>query len=128
MGGCRPRAWPPRAKGLGLVLLYLLRLVLAPPSTAKGLRRWLLAVTPLPEADERTEQQDNDDKEPPELEGASKRARLAWWYERDPAYGDRAAVAAAAKRLAPLVDLGEGTARAYIGQILAGLQKAGEAS
>ena len=116
------------ARLTAITLVYSLRLVLAPPSTAKGLRRWLLAVTPLPEASERTEQQDNDDKEPPELEGASKRARLAWWYERDPAYGDRATVAAAAKRLAPLVGLGEGTARAYIGQILAGLQKAGEAS
>jgi hypothetical protein len=62
--------------------------------------------------------------EPPELEGASKRRRLAWWYERDAAYGDRAAVAAAAKRLAPLVSLGEGTARAYIGPILADLEKA----
>ena len=66
--------------------------------------------------------------EPPELEGASKRARLAWWYERDAAYGDRSAVAATAKRLAPVVGLGEGTARAYIGQIVADLGKAGEAS
>jgi hypothetical protein len=65
--------------------------------------------------------------EPPELEGATKRARLTWWYEQDPAYGDRAAAAAAAKRLAPLAGLGEGTARAYIGQILAGLAKAGGA-
>lgn len=111
-----------------ITLVYSLRLVLAPPSTAKGLRRWLLAVTPLPEADKRTEQRDNEDKEPPELEGASKRARLAWWYKRDAAYGDRTAVAATAKRLAPLVGLGEGTARAYIGQILTGLQEAGEAS
>ena len=66
--------------------------------------------------------------EPPELKGASKKARLAWWYERDPDYGNRAAVAAAAKRLAPLVDLSEGTARAYIGQILAELPEAGETS
>ena len=67
-------------------------------------------------------------KEPAELEGASKRARLAWWYERDAAYGDRTAAAAAAKRLAPVVDLSEGTARAYIGAILADLEKAGKAS
>jgi hypothetical protein len=32
------------------VLLYLVRLVLAPPSTAAGLRRWLLLKTPLPAA------------------------------------------------------------------------------
>ena len=66
--------------------------------------------------------------EPPELAGASKKARLAWWYRQDPDYGNRAAVAAVAKRLAPKVDLSEGTARAYLGQILAEPAKAGEAS
>ncbi len=119
----------------GLVLLYSLRFALAPPSTAKGLRRRVLAVTPLPEAERRALPSAEVPAigpppvtEPPELEGASKKARLAWWYERDAAYGDRAAVAAAAKRLAPVVGLGEGTARAYIGQIVAGLEKAAEAS
>jgi hypothetical protein len=119
----------------GLVLLYSLRFALAPPSTAGGLRRWVLALTPLPEAERKALPAAGVPAigpppvtEPPELEGASKRRRLAWWYERDAAYGDRAAVAAAAKRLAPLVGLGSGTARAYIGQILADLEKAGEAS
>jgi hypothetical protein len=122
----------------GLVLLYSLRFALAPPSTAKGLRRWVLVVTPLPEparspaavslTSSETPAIDSPVTEPSELEGASKKARLAWWYEQDPAYGDRATAAAAAKRLAPLVGLGEGTARAYIGQILADLQKAGAAS
>ena len=119
-------------KGLGLVLLYLLRLVLAPPSTSAGLRRLVLIATPLPAAEkpEKSGRQDeeNETKEPPELAGASKRARLAWWYERDVAYGDRSAAAAAAKRIAPLVGLGDGTARAYIGQILAGLREEGQAS
>jgi hypothetical protein len=32
------------------LVLYLARLVLAPPSTAAGLRRWLLLKTPLPAA------------------------------------------------------------------------------
>ena len=32
-----------RLRALGLVLLYVLRLVLAPPSTAQGLRRWFLS-------------------------------------------------------------------------------------
>ncbi len=120
-------------KGLGLVLLYLLRLVLAPPSTSTGLRRLVLIATPLPAAEkpeksERQGDEDDETREPPELEGASKRARLAWWYQRDAAYGDRSAAAAAAKRIAPHVDLGEGTARAYIGQILADLEKEGQAS
>jgi hypothetical protein len=33
---------------------YMLRLVLAPPSTALGLRRWVLAATPLPAAHDST--------------------------------------------------------------------------
>jgi len=117
------------AKGLGLVLLYLLRFVLAPPSTGAGLRRVVLIATPLPAA-EKPERHDDDEgqgddetREPPELEGATKKARLTWWYERDAAYGDRSAVAAAAARIAPKVGLSEGTARAYIGAIVAGLEQ-----
>jgi len=34
--------------GALFLVMYLLRLILAPPSTAAGLRRWLLAKTPLP--------------------------------------------------------------------------------
>ena len=66
--------------------------------------------------------------EPPELAGASKKARLAWWYRQDPDFGNRSAVAAAAKRLAPKVDLSEGTARAYLGGILTDLERAGRAA
>ena len=66
--------------------------------------------------------------EPPELGGASKKTRLAWWYRQDPDYGNRAAVAAAAKRLAPKVDLSEGTARAYLGAILTDLERDGRAA
>ena len=125
-------------KGLGLVLLYLLRLVLAPPSTSAGLRRIVLNATPLPEAARPAPVPPASGEtpaigpppvtEPPELAGASKKTRLAWWYERDAAYGDRSAAAAAAKRISARVDLSEGTARAYIAQILADLGKAGEAS
>ena len=116
-------------------MLYALRFVLAPPSTALGLRRLVLVATPLPEAEHPALTppavpaiEGPPSAEPPELEGASKRARLAWWYQRDPAYGNRGAAAAAAKRIAPLVELGEGTARAYIGAILAGLEREGRAS
>ena len=125
-------------RGLGLVLLYLLRLVLAPPSTSAGLRRIVLNAAPLPAAaqppaaeppaGEEAPATGPPVTEPPELEGASKKKRLAWWYQRDAACGDRAAVAATARRLAPLVGLSEGTARAYLGQILAGPGKAGEPS
>ena len=124
------RALAATARGLGLVLLYLLRFVLAPPSTGAGLRRWVLVLTPLPAAEARSEPQVDEDEgtEPPEIAAASKRVRLAWHYERDPAYGDRSAVAAAAKRLAPVVELGEGTARAYLGRIVAGLENDRRAS
>jgi hypothetical protein len=137
-------AWVPLGRALralagraGLVLLYSLRFTLAPRSTASGLRRRVLAATPLPEAPARLAVPLSSSEipaieppvtEPPELAGASKRARLAWHYERDPAYGDRSAVAAAAKRLAPEVDLSEGTARAYLGQICADLEKTRRAS
>jgi len=122
------------AKGLGLVLLYLLRFVLAPPSTGAGLRRVVLIATPLPSA-EQPERHDDDEgqgdeetREPPELEGATKKARLAWWYGRDVSYGDRGAVAAAAGRIAPKVGLSEGTARAYIGAIVTALEQTRKAS
>jgi hypothetical protein len=118
------------ARALGFILLYLLRFFLAPPSTGAGLRRVVLNAAPLPAAPERPAIPAAEEVpaigpppviEPPELEGASKKVRLAWWYERDEAYGDRKRTAAAARRLAPKVDLSEGTARAYIGAILDGL-------
>ena len=120
----------------GVAALYALRFTLAPRSTFLGLRRWVLVATPLPEAPTPSALPLTGHDvpaietvtEPPELEGASKKARLNWWYERDPAYGDRATAAAAAKRIAPLVDLSEGTARAYIGAVLDGLARAGRAS
>jgi len=124
------------ARGLGLVLLYLLRFVLAPPSTGAGLRRAVLAAAPVPAAPPWQalpppgvpEIGPPPVTEPPELEGASKKARLTWWYRQDPDYGIRGSAAAAAKRIAPVVDLSEGTARAYIGAILDGLEREGRAS
>lgn len=114
------------AKGFGLVLLYALRLALAPPSTGAGLRRVVLNAAPLPEPPVRLVAVEPEAEvkpigpppaEPAELAGASKKARLAWWYEHDEDFGKRSAVAAAAKRLAGRVNLSEGTARAYLGQI-----------
>jgi hypothetical protein len=120
---------------VGMTLLYSLRFVLAPRSTAGGLRRWVLVATPLPEPARKALPSlglpaDGSPAagEPPELAGASKKARLAWWYERDEDYGNRSAVAAVAKRLAGRVDLSEGTARAYLGQILADAAREGRAS
>ena len=106
---------------LGVAALYSLRALLAPRETAGGLRRMVLAAAPVPAAlPARPEIEAIDPPEvtePPELAGASKRARLAWWYERDAGYGNRAAVAAVAKRLAARVELSEGTARVYLARI-----------
>ena len=118
----------------GAALLYSLRFALAPTSTAKGLRRWVLVVTPLPTA-ERPALPSGEApaieppvREPAELAGASKKARLAWWYEQDPAYGDRKAASVAASRIGPIVSLSAGTARAYVYEILAVLEREGRAS
>jgi len=119
------------ARLAALAALYSLRFALAPLPTAKGLRRWVLVVTPLPEA-ERPELPAAEEvpaigpppvTEPPELEGASKKTLLAWWYRQDPDYGNPAAVGTVAKRLGPKVQLGEGTARAYLGKFLAELER-----
>jgi len=129
------RATVAAARLAGLAGLYSVRFALAPPSTAKGLRRWVLVVTPLPEAErpalpavEVPAIGPPPVTEPPELAGASKKARLAWWYRQDPDYGNRAAVAAAARRLCGRVSLSEGTARAYLGQICDGLERESRAS
>jgi len=137
-------AWVPLGRALraaaaraGVVLLYSLRFALAPGSTASGLRRRVLVATPLPEAaggppvpltSSETPAIESPVTEPPELAGGSKKARLTWWYRQDPDYGNRAAIAAVAKRLAPKVDLSEGTARAYLGRICADLEQARRAS
>jgi hypothetical protein len=129
------RAAAALAKLAGVITLYLLRFVLAPRSTAGGLRRWVLVVTPLQAAEltparevRELDAPKDEIREPAELEGATKKARLTWWYEQDPAYGDRGSVAAAASRIAPIIGLAEGTARAYIGRIVDDLEKAGAAS
>ena len=134
MGDAERSAWSAlgRFAGLlGMAALYALRLVLAPPSTAGGLRRWVLVLTPLPAAELppaapvlEIAPTVPEITEPAELEGATKKARLTWWYRQDAAYGDRGSAAAAASRIAPKVGLSEGTARAYIGAIVADLEQA----
>jgi hypothetical protein len=111
LGDSERSAWA----AAGKAALYLLRLVLALPSTASGLRRLVLELTPLPEASRPAVPaaavpaiEGPAPAEPPELSGATKKARLAWHYKQDPGYGDRAATGAAARRLARL----SGSARA----------------
>jgi hypothetical protein len=125
------RALTVMARAFAVVLLYGLRFVLAPPSTGAGLRRVVLNATPLPAAPARPELPAAEEvpaTEPAELKDATKKARLAWWYQQDPDYGKREAIGALARKLGPRVGLGEGTARAYLGAFLAELEREGRPS
>jgi hypothetical protein len=95
------------AKGLGLVLLYLLRFALAPPSTSAGLRRVVLIATPLPGL-EAQEQRQAIDPLP------TKKAALLALYRAHPEYGVKASASKVAAELAPQAGLTAGTARAYL--------------
>jgi hypothetical protein len=84
-----------------IVALYLLRFILAPSSTGKGLRRMVLAAAPLPA----------DTVEPQKV---TKKAVLLALYRNDADYGNRALASRTASRLAPLADLQPGSARTVI--------------
>lgn len=101
---------------------YAARFVLAPVSTATGLRRWLLNVTPLPAkaaaptvafvtppaGAARPRSQDSA------TGGGSKKAVLLGLYADHPDHGNRSKASAVATELAPLANLQPGTARSYI--------------
>ena len=90
----------------GVTALYSLRFVLAPPSTATGLRRMVLDAAPLPGLDAPEEPRAID---PP----PTKKAALLALYRVHPEYGVRASAARVAAELAPQAGLQPGTARAY---------------
>jgi hypothetical protein len=113
-----------------LVLLYLLRTILAPRETARGLRRMVLDAAPVPGVievalvpelpgpeksmeDERNEQ----DEEPPAF--GSKREAFEWHYRRHPQFGNRQAMSQVARLIGETVGLQWGTARTYAAAILA---------
>jgi hypothetical protein len=102
------RGWTASARSLGLVLLYALRLVLAPVSTSTGLRRVVLAAAPLPGT--LTVNQGPDAIDPP----PTKKAALLALYREHAEYGNRDVAARVAAELAPQAGLQPGTARAYL--------------
>jgi Protein of unknown function (DUF2637) len=91
----------------GVTALYSLRLVLAPPSTATGLRRMVLDAAPLPGLPPPEEAKAID---PP----PTKKAALLALYRVHPEYGVKASAAKVAAELAPQAELSAGTARAYL--------------
>jgi Protein of unknown function (DUF2637) len=92
----------------GLVLLYSLRFALAPPETAKGVRRMVLEAAPLPGLPALEEPRAID---PPTT---TKKAALLALYRVHPDYGVRASASKVAAELAPQAGLTAGTARAYL--------------
>ena len=68
------RAVVTAARLAGTIALYSLRLVLAPPSTASGLRRWVLVLAPLPAV----ERPAVPAAEVPAIEGSPAPSRLSW--------------------------------------------------
>ena len=99
-------AW--RYAGTGA--LYTLRLVLAPPSTAKGLRRMALNAAPLPGPVAGEAELPAGDTLAIEA-SASKTSRLLQLYKAHEGYLIRDRVARIATDLAPLVDLQPGSAK-----------------
>jgi len=94
----------------GVTALYSLRFVLAPPSTATGLRRMVLAAAPLPGVVGNFPTTESTAIDPP----ATKKAALLALYRAHPHYGVRDMAAKVAGELAPQAGLTAGTARAYL--------------
>jgi Protein of unknown function (DUF2637) len=91
----------------GLVLLYSLRFALAPPETAKGVRRMVLDAAPLPGL--LVPEETRAIAPPP-----TKKAALLALYRAHPDYGVKASASKVAAELAPQVELSPGTARNYL--------------
>jgi len=116
-------AWAPlgRAAVAGLhlaavVALYLLRIVLAPASTLRGLRLMVLDATPVGgvpggRADDRDGDQGAGQ---PGIGFGTKKAAFLSLYRAHPEYGNRSAAGRVAAELAPLAGLQAGSGRTYI--------------
>jgi hypothetical protein len=123
------------ARLAALVALYLLRTILAPAETARGLRRIVLDAAPLPGPPPATavaaagapdEREDHDGRageddqggDEPAAEFATKKQAFLSRYRGHPQYGIREAAAPVAAELAPLAGLQPGTGRTYIAEEL----------
>jgi hypothetical protein len=123
-------AWAPlgRAAVAGphlaaVVALYLLRIVLAPASTLRGLRQMVLDATPIPGAEhgsgrvaeDKISDRDGDQGAgQPVIGFGTKKAAFLSFYRAHPEYGNRSAAGRVAAELAPLAGLQAGTGRTYI--------------
>jgi hypothetical protein len=117
-----------------VVAMYLLRTVLAPATTLRGLRQMVLDAAPVPgktgirqECGEQlpgSEDQDGDQGTgQPVIEFPTKKAVFLSRYRGHPEYGNRSAAGRVAAELAPLAALQAGTGRTYIAEELRKLTK-----
>ena len=142
-------AWAPVGRAAVAVLrlgaavaLYLLRTVLAPSGTLRGLRQMVLDATPVPgttgdrtvcgepipypandhgilESERPTKNQDGDHGAGQRLTNfPTKKAAFLSRYRGHPEYGNRSAAGPVAAELAPLAGLQAGTGRTYIAEEL----------
>ena len=118
--------------------LYLLRTVLAPSGTLRGLRQMVLDAAPVPgttgdrtvygepipatiriEPEGPTENQDGDQGvDQPVIHFPTKKSAFLSRYRGHPEYGNRSAAGRVAAELAPLAGLQAGTGRTYIAEEL----------
>ena len=122
-------AWAPLGRAAeaalrlaAVIALYLLRTVLAPSSTLRGLRQIVLDATPLSAMT--WERQARGEPFPGEADGRddgqlvagfrTKKAAFLARYRSHPEYGNRSAAGRVAAELAPLAGLQAGTGRTYI--------------
>src|SRR5271165_3090842 len=130
-------AWAPLGRGAVAVLrlaavvaLYLLRAVLAPSSTFRGLRQLVLDAAPVPGMTGVRQvggeplcngcpgKSGDQGADLPAIEFPTKKAALLSRYRGQPQYGNRSASGRIAAELAPLAGLQAGTGRTYIAEEL----------
>jgi hypothetical protein len=115
--------------------LYVIRITVAPGETFGGLRQLVLDLTPLPEVEQAPaiEQDTRDERKDKgggggdrrrrrlrteRTSGPTKKSVLLSLYAGHTGFGDRTQVTEIARAIAPKASLGEGTARAYIYELL----------
>jgi hypothetical protein len=126
-------AWAPAGRAAGsalrlavVVALYLLRAVLAPSGTLRGLRQMVLHAAPVPgvvgvrrvRGEPLPSGAGDQDGDQMVIEFRTKKAAFLSRYRGHAEYGNRSAAGRAAAELAPLAGLQAGTGRTYIAEEL----------
>ena len=113
-------------RGAAVVILYLMRIAIAPSGTLRGLRQMVLDAAPVPATirDRRafdaplSGEADGQETSQPVTRFRTKKAAFLAHYLSHPEYGNRSAAGRVAAELAPLAGLQAGTGRTYIAEEL----------